>query len=159
VRQPSKIVLADGRTLADVLAAHRLWLEGNAAGVRANLAEADLAGVNLAGVNLARANLAEADLAWANLADANLRGADLAGANLDYSSWPLWCGSFGAKCSRDLWLQLLTHAAALNVRDATVADRKLRATIIKAVKGWRHTPETWAKWPKPKPKRKAGGAS
>ena len=34
-----------------------------------------------------------ADLSNANLSSANLRGTDLRGANLDYSCWPLWCGS------------------------------------------------------------------
>jgi hypothetical protein len=29
------------------------------------------------------------------LKGANLQNADLRGADLDYSCWPLWCGSLG----------------------------------------------------------------
>ena len=55
--------------LAEVLRLHKLWLEDQEGGVRANLA-----GANLAGANLDRATLAEANLAGANLAGTNLAG-------------------------------------------------------------------------------------
>jgi Pentapeptide repeats (8 copies) len=83
--------------LADILAKHRSWRQGDPSGARADLAGANLAGAYLAGADLAGANLAgaylagadlagadlaDADLAGADLADADLAGADLAGANL-----------------------------------------------------------------------------
>ena len=78
--------------LAEILAAHKLWLNGEKGGVRANLSEADLSGANLSranlsgadlsGANLSRANLSGANLSRANLSWANLSGADLSGANL-----------------------------------------------------------------------------
>ena len=78
--------------LAEVLRLHKLWLDdeeggerANLAGAaltRANLAEANLAVANLAGAYLKGANLAEANLEWANPKGANLAGANLKGANL-----------------------------------------------------------------------------
>ena len=40
---------------------------------------------------------------------ANLQGAILLGANLDYSCWPLWCGSLGVHIDDRLAKQLLYH--------------------------------------------------
>jgi hypothetical protein len=73
--------------LAEVLAAHKLWLEGKKGGVRANLhsanlRSADLHSANLHGANLQGANLQGADLRWANLQGANLREANLRRADL-----------------------------------------------------------------------------
>jgi uncharacterized protein YjbI with pentapeptide repeats len=94
---------------------------------RANLSGANLRGVvftgaNLYGANLYGANLSGADLSGANLygADlsrANLSGANLYGADIDFSSWPLWCGSKDAKIDVRQAKQLLAHAlrvAAIN---------------------------------------------
>mgnify|MGYP000930142208 FL=1 len=73
--------------LAEVLRLHKLWLDDEEGGERANLAGAALTRANLAEANLAVANLAGAYLKGANLAGANLKGANLvraylAGANL-----------------------------------------------------------------------------
>ena len=80
----------------------------------ANLRVADLFGANLRGANLRRADLREADLRGADLFGANLRGADLlganlSGANLDFSCWPLWCGSLDAVIDKRIFCQLLYH--------------------------------------------------
>jgi uncharacterized protein YjbI with pentapeptide repeats len=76
--------------LAEVLRLHKLWLDDEEGGERANLAGADLTWANLARADLTRAdltraNLAGANLAWANLAGANLAGANLAGADLTWA--------------------------------------------------------------------------
>jgi hypothetical protein len=63
--------------LAEVLEKHRLWVNDEEGGERANLS-----GANLSGADLRGANLRGADLSVANLSVANLRGADLRGANL-----------------------------------------------------------------------------
>lgn len=81
--------------------------------------EADLRGANLSGADLRGANLHLADLSGANLCRANLhlvnlRGADLRGADLDYSCWPLWCGSVGVKADERLVSQLAYHLVALD---------------------------------------------
>ena len=73
-----------------------------------------LCGAHLHGADLHDADLRGADLYDADLHDADLRGADLSGANLhgadlDYSCWPLWCGSLSPKIDKRLACQLLYH--------------------------------------------------
>ena len=85
----------------------------------ANLREADLRKANLRDADLSWANLSEADLGGADLRRANLSGsvmrgadlrdADLREANLDYSCWPLWCGSLKAQIDDRIAVQLLYH--------------------------------------------------
>ena len=77
---------------------------------RADLTCANLTGANLTGANLTGANLAGADLTGANLTRADLTGADLTRANLDYSAWPLRCGSLNVKIDKRLAAQLMYHA-------------------------------------------------
>ena len=83
----------------------------------ADLRSADLQVANLQGANLRYADLQRADLQVANLQGANLQGANLLDANLDYSCFPLWCGSKGIKLDRRLFLQLLAHICAVEVDD------------------------------------------
>jgi len=81
----------------------------------ADLREADLNGANLRWADLRSADLREADLNGAdlfgaNLRWANLREADLRGADVDFSCWPLWCGSLDVKIDKRIFCQLLYHA-------------------------------------------------
>ena len=78
--------------LKEILRKHKLWLEGDSSGVKANLrganlsdadlSEADLRGADLSDADLHGADLRGADLRGADLSDADLRGADLRGADL-----------------------------------------------------------------------------
>jgi hypothetical protein len=61
--------------LYEILKLHKMWLNNEEGGKRANLIDANLGGANLSG-----ANLRGADLSGANLRGADLRGADLRGA-------------------------------------------------------------------------------
>lgn len=70
------------KELEQILNLHKMWVEGNEDGVRANLNGANLNGANLSGVNLYHANLRDADLYHANLSGADLRGVDLYRADL-----------------------------------------------------------------------------
>ena len=45
---------------------------------------------------------------------ADLQDADLRGADLDFSCFPLWCGSFNAKFDDRLVKQLLAHIARID---------------------------------------------
>jgi uncharacterized protein YjbI with pentapeptide repeats len=76
----------------------------------ASLRSADLGGADLAGANLRRTNLRYANLCRADLAGADLRGADLRGADLDFSTWPLWCGTSDVQLDKRQQAQLLAHA-------------------------------------------------
>lgn len=64
-----------------------------------------------------RANLRTADLRGVDLCDADLRGADLRGANLDYSCWPLWCGSLDVRVNKRIFAQLAYHLCRVIVDD------------------------------------------
>lgn len=78
--------------LADILKKHKMWLNKEVGGIRADLYGTDLRGADLRGAdlyvadlrgaNLCGADLCGADLRGANLSWANLSGADLSGANL-----------------------------------------------------------------------------
>ena len=110
------------KKLDEILRLHKLWLEGKEGGERANLRGADLQDADLRGANLWSADLWGADLRGANMRDtdlrgANLRSADLRGANVDYSCWPLWCGSLDAKVDRRIAAQLAYHFCRLDCDD------------------------------------------
>ena len=88
----------------------------------ADLSGADLSGANLYGANLSRANLFGANLSGANLLSADLSradllSADLSGANIDFSCWPLWCGSKKVKVDIGIVYQLIAHLCVLECDD------------------------------------------
>ena len=100
----------------------------------ANLNRADLTDADLKRVSLDSADLTDADLDCADLADANLTRANLTGAilrqaslrrtilthanltraDLDFSSFPLWCGSFNVKVDKRIAAQLAYHFCRLD---------------------------------------------
>ena len=114
--------------LRKILDEHKRWIETNQSeGSRADLQGADLRGADLRGADLWRANLWGADLWGADLRGANLRGASLReanlrranlwGADLDYSCWPLWCGSLDVKVDKKIAVQLAYHFCRLDCDD------------------------------------------
>ncbi len=74
---------------------HKAWVNGEPAGVKADLSGAALSGANLRRADLSEADLSDADLSeanlsgtdlrWANLKDADLSGANLSGADLRWA--------------------------------------------------------------------------
>ncbi len=103
--------------LNEILTKHKRWLSDEEGGEPADLRDADLQRADLRSADLRGANLRDADLRSADLQWADLRRADLLDANLDYSCFPLWCGSKGIKLDRRLFLQLLTHICTVEVDD------------------------------------------
>lgn len=130
--------------LSMVLNRHKKWLNNEEGGEKADLSGADLSRANLIGadlsrVNLSRANLRGADLSGANLGGANLSGADLHGANLDYSCWPLWCGSLGVKVDVRIARQLAYHFCRLDCDDPEYLEA--RKAIAKFANGFHRVDE------------------
>ena len=111
--------------IQEVLARHKKWLENEEGGQRADLRGADLQHADLREAYLQRAYLKGADLQ-----DADLRGADLRGAFLDFSCWPLWCGSRGVIVDLKVVYQLLAHVACLQCDDPEFVE------IKKAIMPW-----------------------
>ncbi len=116
--------------LAEVLKSHRLWIENDPDGKRANLR-----GANLRGADLCGADLCDADLSGANLRGANLRGADLSGANLTHFQICPEEGSFIA------WKKLLDGVVckleipAEAKRTSSLVGRKCRAEFARVLEG------------------------
>ena len=97
-----------------ILDKHKKWLNDEEGGERADLRDADLCDADLRdadlrGADLRGADLRDAVLRGADLRYANLRDADLRDADLDYSCWPIWCGSLGVHICERIALQLLYH--------------------------------------------------
>ena len=99
----------NSKQLDTILKKHRDWLDGKKGGLRANLQGADLKGAFLQG-----ADLQGAYLQGAYLQGADLQGAYLQEADLDFSCWPLWCGSMNVKIDNRLLYQLLAHICAVD---------------------------------------------
>jgi hypothetical protein len=150
-RRREKIMNKD--KLIKVLEDHKKWLDDNV-GCRADLRRADLRGADLSSANLCRADLRGADLRGADLrgadlcgadvcrADlrgADLRRADLRGADLDFSCWPLWCGSLGVKIDKRIFTQLVYHICR------TVCDdeecKNIQASLAKFANGFHRVDE------------------
>ncbi len=70
----------------------------------------------------------ETDVPDADLSRADLRGADLRGANLDFSCWPLWCGSLKAKTDARQAAQLAYHLCSMQCDDEEYI--KMRNSIL-----------------------------
>lgn len=87
----------DQKELDKILELHKMWLWGDANGKRANLSGANLSG-------------------------ANLRGANLSGAGLDFSCWPLWCGSLHVKIDDRIAHQLIYHVCSAVVSSPEISD-------------------------------------
>ena len=115
------------KKLDEILRLHKMWLNGEEEGKRANLRGADLRDAGLRYANLRYADLQGADLWGAalrgadlrdvDLQDAGLRYANLRGVDLDYSCWPLWCGSLDVKVDRRIAAQLAYHFCRLDCDD------------------------------------------
>ena len=90
--------------IKEILKLHKLWLDNDPQGRRANLCDA-----NLHGADLHRANLCGANLHGADLHRANLHDADLCDADLDYSCLPLWCGGLDINIDDRIAVQILYH--------------------------------------------------
>ena len=119
--------------LENICFKHQNWLNGYKDGVRVNLCGAnlrndDLRNDDLRNDDLRNADLRNADLRNADLCNADLCNADLCGANLDYSVWPLWCGSLDVKVDSRIAAQLAYHFCRLQCNDPEFI--KARNSII-----------------------------
>lgn len=116
----------DKKELNEILKLHKMWMNGEEGGVKANLWLNDLRGMDLSGMDLREVNLLQAflnhanlrgaNLSGVNLCDASLYGADLTGANLE-----------GACLYRtDLTNANLSNA---NLRDANLTEADLTDAV------------------------------
>ena len=108
--------------LDTILKKHKMWLNNEPGGERANLRGANLLGANLRDADLRGANLRGANLCWTNLSDAKL-------------DWPLVCpekGSFVGykKCRDNLIVELEIQEDALRSSSTTRKCRCSKAKVL-----------------------------
>lgn len=143
------------KKLNDVLEKHKKWVNREEGGERAYLrgtnlrgvylTDADLTDAVLTGANLRGAHLTDTDLTrvilrdtdlrntslvGADLKGADIRGAVLTGTNLDYSCWPLWCGSFDVKVDKRIAAQLAYHFCRLDCDDPEYQEARKALTKL-----------------------------
>ena len=106
--------------LSEILKKHLSWINDEPGGEKADLSYADLRHADLSYANLSYANLRYADLSYA----------DLRSANLDYSAFPLWCGSFGVKVDIRLGAQLAYHFCRLDTENEDVKKAQKALKIL-----------------------------
>lgn len=120
--------------LNEILAKHELWYKGKKEGERANLQCASLQDANMQNASLHHANMQDAymqhaDMRYADLREADMRGADMRGVDIDYSAWPLWCGSLKAHVDNRIAIQLLYHALSV-VQHSPYVSEDIKRTLL-----------------------------
>lgn len=134
----------DTNKLKEIIEKHKKWLNNEPGGEKANLSRSDLRGSdlsysNLRGSSLRCSNLSRSDLRGSSLSDSDLSdsnlsrsdlsGSDLSGSNLDYSAWPLWCGSLKAHVDDRIAVQLLYHTLSV-VQYSPYVSEELKRTLL-----------------------------
>ena len=138
MRKISEITINE-KLLSDIIESHRLYLIGDASGIRAKLCDADLHDANLHDANLHDADLRDADLSGAdlsgaNLHDADLRGADLSGADLDFSCLTLCCKGLNFTIDERLAKQLVYHVINLMKKSKISTQKIFKKNVFKWLK-------------------------
>jgi hypothetical protein len=118
------------KEIAEVLAWHQKWLNGDDDGVRADFSGRDLRDCDLTWCDLTGADFRWADLRGADFIEANLTGADLPHFGVcpeegDFIGWK--------KLRGDVICKLLIPAEAK--RTSCLTARKCRAEFVKVIEG------------------------
>lgn len=113
---------------------HGKFLHCEPGGVRLEWIDLTLEEQDELRANLTRADLTDANLTDANLYGANLTRADLTRANIDFSGWPLWCGSTKVYTDARQSRQLCYHALK-------ASEKELRAASL-----WDKLPAEFVAW-------------
>ena len=118
--------------LHEIIRKHKLWLQDEDGGERADLSGADLSGAILSGANLSVADLSGADLSGAILSGA--KGLDRVRYNEQTAFFALQCPESGAytayKKARGLIVELEIPADALR---SSATSRKCRASKARVI--------------------------
>ena len=122
--------------LEKVLELHKLWLNDERVGKRADLSYTDLKGVDLSDINLSHANLSHANLSHANLRYVNLKDANLSNAilidtNLTRANLTYTCLTDANLSDADLKETNLSYA---NLSNANLSDAYLNHAILTGVR-------------------------
>ena len=119
--------------LKEILEKHKMWLNDEEGGEKADLSGADLRWANLSGADLREADLYRANLSGADLSGADLRVADLKGANLSGADLR-WANLRSADLSgADLYRANLSGAdlRGADLRSADLSGADLRGVDLR----------------------------
>lgn len=127
------------KELDEVIRKHKMWLNNEDGGERADLSFANLSGSDLSNSDLRRADLIRADLSCSDLRGSDLSGsdlrrADLRGADLDFSCLPLWCGG-QFKADARICKQLVAHTLRI-MELSGEGSQELRDMMAEYKAGW-----------------------
>lgn len=124
---------------------HKEWLKDNSKGKRLvlvgyNLSNYDLSYSDLRHSDLRHSALSKSDLSKSDLRHSDLRQtylseSDLTGANIDFSCWPLWCGSLEVKLDKKQKKQLGYHFAD-TLDDNDPEEKAIKEVIKNFVNGF-----------------------
>ena len=131
--------------LREILEKHEKWLNDEDGGEKADMQQSDMQRANMQRANMQRANMKWADMRGVDMQQSDMRGADMRGANmqwadmrgadmqwadmrgadmrgvdLDFSCWPLWCGSLDVIVDKRIAAQLAYHFCRLVCDDDEV---------------------------------------
>ena len=122
--------------LAEILQKHKMWVNGEEGGERANLSSADLSSADLSYANLRYANLSDANLSSADLSSADLSYANLSSADLSYANLRYANLSDGNLSSADLSSADLSYANLryANLRYANLSSADLSSADLSDAK-------------------------
>lgn len=70
--------------LDEVIRKHKLWLNGEEGGERANLIDKDLRGLDMDGADMRDARMEHVDMRYASMRNADMRNAHMRDANMEY---------------------------------------------------------------------------
>ena len=119
----------DENRLNEILDKHKKWLNGEESGERADLHDSILSSSDLRGSDMRSSILSSSDMRGSDMRGSILSGSDLRGSDLDYSVWPLWCGSLKAHVDDRIAIQLLYHTLSVVQHSPYVSDELKRALL------------------------------
>ena len=97
----------------EMMRLHEIWLKGEEGGRRASMQGEDMRGAEMNGANMQRV--------------------DMRGADIDYSVWPLWCGSLKAYVDDRIAIQLLYHTLSVVQYSPYVSEDVKRMLLTRDV--------------------------
>ena len=96
---------------------------------RADMQGADMQCADMQCADMQCADMRRADMQGADMQGANLQCADMQDANIDYSAWPLWCGSLKAHVDDRIAIQLLYHTLSV-VQHSPYVSENIKRTLL-----------------------------
>ena len=113
----------------EMLRLHEMWLNGEEGGKRANMQDANMQCADMQYANMQCANMQRTDMRHADMRSAKMQRTDMRGANIDYSAWPLCCGSLKAYVDDRIAIQLLYHTLSV-VQYSPYVSEDVKRTLL-----------------------------